>query len=221
MDVKNAFLHGNLKEEVYMRIPQGITSPSKTSAYRLHRSLYGLKQAPRAWFEKFKTTMCHLKFAQSSYDPSLFLRHTSTSIIVLLVYVDDIIIMGIDAEMIKTLQASLSNSFHIKDLGPLHYFLGLEIQQNSNGLFINRHKYTVDLIDLADLQSSSPVDTPLQIDLKLSKDDGTLLPDPHMYRRLVGSLVYLTIARPDISYAMNLVSQFMSAPKHLHLTAVK
>ena len=109
----------------------------------------------------------------------------------------------------------------MKDLGPLHYFLGLEVHQSQKGLFVNQHKYTSDLIELADLQDSSPVDTPVEVNLKLSKDDGDLLPDPHTYRRLVGSLVYLTITRPDISYAVNLVSQFMTAPRHLHLAAVK
>eukprot|EP00268_Persea_americana_P018667 TRINITY_DN193_c7_g2_i2.p1 TRINITY_DN193_c7_g2~~TRINITY_DN193_c7_g2_i2.p1 ORF type:complete len:155 (+),score=18.35 TRINITY_DN193_c7_g2_i2:1197-1661(+) len=123
--------------------------------------------------------------------------------------------------MIKSLQASLRDSFHMKDLGPLHYFLGLEIHQSPKGLFINQHNYAIDLIELADLDESSSVDTPLEVNLKLSKDDGDLLPDPHTYQRLVGSLVYLTITRPDIAYAVNLVSQFMTSPRHLHLTVVK
>ena len=139
----------------------------------------------------------------------------------LLVYVDDIIITGTDAGMIKSLQDFLRHYFHMKDLGPSHYFLGLEVHQSPKSLFVNQHKYTSDLIELADLHDSSPVDTPIEVNLKLSKDNGDLLPDPHTYRRLVGSLVYLTITRPDISYAVNLVSQFMTAPRHLHLTDVK
>ena len=95
--------------------------------------------------------------------------------------------------MIKSLQASLRDSFHMKDLGPLHYFLGLEVHQSPNGLFINQYKYAIVLIELADLNDSSSVDTPLEVNLKLSKDDGDFLPDPHTYRRLVDSLVYLTI----------------------------
>ena len=112
-------------------------------------------------------------------------------------YVDDIIITGTDDGMIKSIQASLRDSFHMKDLGPLHYFLGLEVHQSPKGLFLNQHKYTSDIIELADLHDSSPVDTPIKVNLKLSKDDGDLLPNPHTYRRLVGSLVYLTITRPD------------------------
>eukprot|EP00268_Persea_americana_P040628 TRINITY_DN40409_c0_g2_i1.p1 TRINITY_DN40409_c0_g2~~TRINITY_DN40409_c0_g2_i1.p1 ORF type:complete len:115 (+),score=12.36 TRINITY_DN40409_c0_g2_i1:50-394(+) len=99
--------------------------------------------------------------------------------------------------MIKSIQASLRDSFHMKDLGPLHYFLGLEVHQSPQGLFLNQHKYTSDIIELADLHDSSPVDTPIKVNLKLSKDDGDLLPNPHTYRRLVGSLVYLTITRTD------------------------
>ena len=101
MDVKNAFLHGNLKEKVYMRIPQGVTFPSKNYVCRLRKSLYGLKQAPRAWFETFQGRLCMSGFTQSPYNPSLFMHTTSTSITDLLVYVNDIIITGIDDSMIK------------------------------------------------------------------------------------------------------------------------
>eukprot|EP00268_Persea_americana_P059265 TRINITY_DN7252_c0_g2_i3.p1 TRINITY_DN7252_c0_g2~~TRINITY_DN7252_c0_g2_i3.p1 ORF type:complete len:904 (-),score=94.40 TRINITY_DN7252_c0_g2_i3:300-3011(-) len=221
MDVKNAFLHGDLKEEVYMRLPQGIPSSSKTDVARLRRSLYGLKQAPRAWFDKFRTTLLQLSFIQSPYDPSMFTLHSSRGSTILLVYVDDIIITGPHSDMIRQIQASLQDKFHMKDLGPLNYFLGLEVHQSKKGLFLHQHKYATDLVDLADLGDSSPVDTPLEVNVKLRQQDGDLLPDPTFYRRLVGSLVYLTITRPDLSYAVNLVSQFMTAPRHHHLAAVK
>ena len=131
MDVKNAFLHGDLKEDVYMRLPQGVSSIITGAVAKLRRSLYGLKQAPRAWFEKFQHALSHLGFHPSSYDPSMFLHHASTGITILLVYVDDIIITGTDADMIHQLQASLHESFHMKDLGPLNYFLGLEVHQSA------------------------------------------------------------------------------------------
>ncbi|XXG68680.1 hypothetical protein AAC387_Pa06g1711 [Persea americana] len=109
----------------------------------------------------------------------------------------------------------------MKDLGLLYYFLGLEVHQSPKCLFVNQYKYTSDLIELADLHDSSLVDMPIEVNLKLSKDDGDLLPDPRTYQHLVGSFVYLTITRPDTSYAVNLGSQFMTAPRRLHLTAVK
>ena len=108
-------------------------------------------------------------------------------------YVDNIIITGTDDGMIKAIQASLRDSFHMKDLGPLRYFLGLEVHQSSKCQFLNQHKYTSDLIELADFHESSSIDTPVEVNLKLSKHDGDLLPNLHTYKRLVGSLVYLTI----------------------------
>ena len=116
MEVKNAFLHGDLKKEVYIRIPQGVTSPSKNSVCRLRKSLYGLKQAPRALFETFRGRLCTSGFTQSPYDPSLFLHTTFIGITVLLVYVDDIIITGTDDSMIKSIQAALRDYFNMKDL---------------------------------------------------------------------------------------------------------
>ena len=139
----------------------------------------------------------------------------------LLIYVDNIVITGPNAQMIQDLQASLHQTFHMKDLGPLHYFLGLEVHQSPKCIVLNQHKYAVDLIDLTGLTSSAPVDKPVKLNVKLSKEEGDLLPDPTAYRQLVSSLIYLTITCPDISFAVNLMSQFMTAPLHLHLAAVR
>ena len=220
MDVKSVFLHGNLKEAIYMRPPPGLSTAAH-DVCRLKRSLYGLKQAPRAWFDKFRTTLLDLSFVQSQYDPSLFWRKTPVGIVTLLVYVDDILITGTDIGTIQQLKDSLHASFHMKDLGSVAYFLGLEFHRNNKGIFVNQHQYLRDIIELADLQNSAPVDTPMEVNVKYRKDEGDLLQNPTLYRRLVGSLVYLTITRPDISFAVNLVSQFMSSPRHLHMAAVK
>lgn len=158
---------------------------------------------------------------QSQYDPSLFLYKTSHGLVILLVYVDDILITGTDMDKIQHLKASLHTSFHMKDLGSLAYFLGLEIHRSCKGIFVNQHKYLNDILTLAGLQHTTPVATPMEVNVKYRKDEGELLQDPTMYRRLVGSLVYLTITRPDISFAVNLLSQFMASPRHLHLAAAK
>ena len=220
MDVKNAFLHGDIQEEIYMKLPSGMTTSSPHDVCKLRLSLYGLKQAHRAWFEKFRSTLLSFSFIQSQYDSSLFL-HTSTSgIVILLVYVDDIIITGTDCGLITKLQQRLHATFHMKDLGQLTYFLGLEVHYRSHGLFVNQHKYIQDLITLAGLEDTSSVDTPMEVNVKYRKDEGDLLEEPTLYRRLVGSLIYLTTTRPDISYVVHQVSQFMSSPRHLHLAAV-
>ena len=119
MDVKNAFLHGDLKEEIYMVLPPGLSSSSSLDVCKLKRSLYGLKQSPRAWFDKFRSTLLQFSFKQSQYDSSLFLCKTSTGIVILLIYVDDIVITGTDSVLIARLQQHLQASFHMKDLGPL------------------------------------------------------------------------------------------------------
>jgi hypothetical protein len=220
MDVKNAFLHGDLTEDIYMTPPQGLFSSSK-GVCKLKRSLYGLKQAPRAWYEKFRSTLLGFSFSQSQYDSSLFIHSTSTGIVMLLLYVDDMVITGSDNASIQRLKEQLHVSFHMKDLGNLHYFLGLEVHSTSKGIFLHQHKYATDLISMAGLQSANPVDTPLEVNVKYHRDDGDLLPDPLLYRQLVGSLNYLTITRPDISFAVQQVSQFMHSPRHLHLAAVR
>jgi len=162
MDVKNDFLHSDLKEDIYMTPPQGLFSSSSFAVCKLKRSLYGLKQAPRAWFEKFRSTLLRLSFVQSQYDSSLFLCKTPASLVLVLVYVNDIVITGTDSNLIAHLKQNLQASFHMKDFGPFTYFLGLEVHTDSLGIFLNQHKYTQDLISLADLQDSPLVDTHLR-----------------------------------------------------------
>ena len=199
MDMMNVFLHGDLQEEIHRKLPSGMTTSSPQDVCKLRRSLYGLKQAPNTWFEKFRSTLLFFSFTQSQYDSSLFL-HTSTSgIVILLVYVDDIIVTGIDCGLITKLQQLLHATFHMKDLGQLTYFLGLEVHYRSHGLFVNQHKYIQDLITLASLEDTSSVDTPMEVNVKYRKDERDLLDEPTLYRRLVGSLIYLTTTRPDTS----------------------
>jgi hypothetical protein len=125
MDVKNAFLHGDFKEDIYMTSPPGLFSSLSSDVCKLKQSLYSLKQAPQAWFEKFRSTLLHFSFVQSQYDSSLFLCKTSTGLVLLLVYVDDIVITDTDSTLIAHLKQNLRASFHMKDLGPFTYFLSL------------------------------------------------------------------------------------------------
>lgn len=221
MDVKNVFLHGDLQEEIYMKLPSGITNSTPHDVCKLKRSLYGLKQASRSWFEKFRSTILSFSFTQSQYDSFLFFHTSVSGIVLLLVYVDDIIITGTDYSLITKLQQLLHTTFHMKDLEQLTYFLGLEVHHRASGIFVNQHKYIQDLITLAGLEDTSSVDTLMEVNVKYRKDEEDLLDDPTLYRRLVGSLIYLTTTRPDISYAVHQVSQFMTSPQHLHLAAIR
>ena len=139
----------------------------------------------------------------------------------LLVYVDDIVITGTNTALIFQLQERLQSSFHMKDLGPRQYFLGLEVHFTTTSIFLHQHKYIQELISLAGLQEGRSVDTPLEVNVKYRRDDGDFLSNPALYRQLVGSLNYLTITRPDISFVVQQVSQFMKAPTHLHLVVVR
>jgi hypothetical protein len=189
-----------------MKLLSGITTSSPYNVYKLKRSLYGLKQAPRAWFEKFPSTLLSFSFTQSQYDPSLFLHTSASRIVLLLVYVDDIIITSTDYGLITKLQQQLHVTFHMKDLGQLTYFLGLEVHHRPNGIFVNQHKYIQDLIILVGLEDTFSVDTPMKLNVKYRKDEGDLLNDPTLYRSLVGSLIYLTTTPPYISYVFHEVS---------------
>ncbi|WKA08959.1 hypothetical protein VitviT2T_026639 [Vitis vinifera] len=219
MDVKNAFLNGDLSEEVYMQPPPGLSIESNKVCH-LRRALYGLKQAPRAWFAKFSSTIFRLGYTASPYNSALFLRRTDKGTILLLLYVDDMIITGDDLSGIQELKDFLSQQFEMKDLGHLSYFLGLEITHSTDGLYITQAKYASNLLSQAGLTDSKTVDTPVELNAHLTPLGGKPLSNPSLYRRLVGSLVYLTVTRPDISYAVHQVSQYLSAPRSTHYAAV-
>ncbi|CAL1408191.1 unnamed protein product [Linum trigynum] len=220
LDVKNAFLHGDLDEVIYMERPPGYRVGTPGQVCLLHRSLYGLKQAPRAWFEKFQSKLVELGFNQSLNDPSLFTQTSSRGIVVLLLYVDDMIITGSDSVGIRRLKEGLQAAFSIKDLGELSYFLGLEVSRSAKGILLCQRKYIIDLLHDHNFENCNPVSTPMELNLKLSRESGELLKDGSQYRSIVGSLIYLAATRPDISYAVQLVSQFMSNPCVDHLAAV-
>jgi len=219
MDVKNAFLNGDLSEEVYMQPPPGLSSPPN-KVCRLRRALYGLKQAPWAWFAKFSANVSRLGYSISSYDSALFIRRTDRGIILLLLYVDDMIITGDDSIGILELKQFLSQHFEMKDLGNLSYFLGLEISSSSNGFYLTQTKYISDLLLQANLTECKIIDTPTELNAHLNLQDDESFCDPTLYRHLVGSFVYLTVTRPDISYVVHQVSQFMATPRSTHFSAV-
>jgi hypothetical protein len=219
MDVKNAFLNGDLTEEVYMQAPPGyLVCPDKVCLLR--RALYGLKQAPRAWFAKFSSIVHQFGFSSSSHDTALFICLSDKGMILLLLYVDDMIITGDDHSGISDFKLFLHQQFEMKDLGHLSYFLGLEVSSDSIGYYLSQAKYASDLLSRAGLTDTKIVSTPLEMTARLTPLDGTPLSDATLYRQLVGSLVYLTVTRPDIAHAVHLVSQFLSAPHSTHYAAV-
>uniref|UniRef100_A0A2N9F095 Reverse transcriptase Ty1/copia-type domain-containing protein n=1 Tax=Fagus sylvatica TaxID=28930 RepID=A0A2N9F095_FAGSY len=207
LDVNNAFLHGDLDEEVYMTPPPGYCPKGETRVCRLRKSLYGLKQASRNWFFKLTTVLLDAGFTQSQADHSLFTLVSTSSITIVLVYVDDILVAGNDLSQIETFKHALSTNFKTKDLGPLKYFLGLEVARSPKGIFLNQRKYALDILNDSGQLGARTASFPMEQNLKLTNQDGALLSDPSTYRRLVGRLIYLTITRPDIVFAVNILSQ--------------
>ena len=222
LDVKNAFLHGILHEEVYMAQPPGFTDAHNSHLVcRLHKSIYGLKQAPRAWNDRFTEFLSSLGFQHTYSDSSIFVKHAAAGSVILLVYVDDIIITGSHTAAITQTIESLTTEFEIKDLGALHFFLGIQISCDQNGLFLSQSQYVHDLLVKTDMLDAKACDTPCLPYQRLFKDDGVPFDDPKLYRSIVGALLYLTFTRPDIAFSVHQVCQFMQIPMVAHFIAVK
>lgn len=222
MDVHNAFLHGDLHEEVYMKIPQGFRSPNETRVCRLRKSLYGLKQAPRCWFAKLKDALINYGFTQTRSDYTLFVYFKRGVSIRLLAYVDDLIISGSSPADIKLLKDYLSVCFHMKDLGFLKYFLGIEVARSAAGFYLCQRKYATDIVTEMGLLGCKPAGSPMDQNHQLGRVKGPVIAEPERYRRLVGRLIYLAATRPDLTYSVHILSQFMQAPMEEHwLAALK
>jgi hypothetical protein len=214
-DVKNVFLNGELCEDVYMHPPPGY-SVHECMVCHLCCSLYGLKQAPRAWFQRFAFVVTAADFSACAHDLALFVHVSPCGRALLLLYVDGMIITGDDPEYIAFVKARLSDQFLMSDLGPLRYFLGIEISSTPERFFLSQEKYIQDLLDRASLINYRIAETPMELNVHLMSTDGEPLEDPTRYHHIIGSLVYLGVTRPDISYSVYILSQFISAPTHIH-----
>jgi histone deacetylase 1/2 len=223
VDVSNAFLHGFLEEDMYMQQPPGFEdSRYPQHVCKLQRALYGLKQSPRAWYARLSDKLHSLGFVSSKADTSLFIFTHGRVTIYMLVYVDDIVIAGSSTPAVDRLVQTLAQTFPIKDLGRLEYFLGIEASYTSAGMRLTQHKYALDLLHRAHMEGSRAVTTPMSTSDMLSRHTGDVLAadDASSYRSLVGGLQYLTLTRPDISFAVNKVCQFLAAPTTAHYEAV-
>ncbi|XP_023763032.2 uncharacterized mitochondrial protein AtMg00810-like [Lactuca sativa] len=204
-----------------MEQPPGFANPQFPDYVCHHKkALYVLKQAPRAWFQRLSMFLLQQGFRCSHSDSSLFVFHKNSCILYLVVYVDDIILIGNDETSIKNFITRLHTEFSIKDMGTLNYFLGLEVAYTPDGLFLNQSKYAHDILTRASLLDSKPVATPLSTNHTFFSTS-TPYSDPTHYRLLVGALQYFTITRPDLSYAVNQARQFLHAPTIDHFQMVK
>ncbi|CAL9218493.1 unnamed protein product [Arabidopsis halleri] len=185
LDVKNAFLQGDLEETVYMHQPPGFVDKSKPNyVCKLNKAIYGLKQAPRAWNSKFSSFLKLMGFVQSKADTSLFIFRNGRDFAYLLLYVDDIILTASTTTLLQRVIAKLKTAFPMTDMGRLHHFLGIKAEFNNKGLFLSQSKYAEDVIARAGMTECKPLATPVDLKSKLSIHDGDLLKDPTFYRQL-------------------------------------
>ncbi|KAI3735041.1 hypothetical protein L6452_14528 [Arctium lappa] len=222
LDVKNAFLHGELNETVFMHQPPGFHNPSYPGyVCKLQKSLYGLKQAPRAWYQRFAKYLIHLGFVCSKSDTSLFIYKHDHEIAYLLLYVDDIVLTTSSPALKRQIIGALKSEFDMTDLGPLTYFLGISVTRTTNTMFLSQRKYTEAIIKWVNMENCKPVATPVDTNSNLSLSAGKPVEDPSLYRSLAGALQYLTFTCPDISYAVQQICLFMHAPREPHFQVLK
>jgi len=207
MDVKTAFLNEVIEEEVYIEQPKGFEIFSSDShVCRLKRALYGLKQAPRAWYTWIDSYFTGLGFSKSEADPNLYKIVMEGKLLIIVLYVDDLILTG-DELLILSCKEDLAREFEMRDLGLPNYFLGLEIWQDNDGLFVSHGKYAREILEKFNMHGCKPVDSPLPGGWRKEDATSTEVVDATIYRQLVGSLMYLVNTRPDICYAIKLLSK--------------
>ncbi|GAU31045.1 hypothetical protein TSUD_214810 [Trifolium subterraneum] len=222
LDVKSAFLHGELIENVYIEQPLGYQKEGKNKVYKLRKALYGLKQAPRAWYSKIETYFAQAKFTKCPYEPTLFVKQdTEGRMLIVSLYVDDLIYTRNDEKMFNDFKKSMKSKFAMTDLGKMRYFLGVEVKQADNGILVYQQKYAQDILSTFGMEICNTVCSLIVPGNKLIKDEGGKLVDATEYRQMIGSLMYLLATRPDLTFSVCLIARYMERPTKLHLAAAK
>ena len=222
MDVKSAFLNGFIKEEVYVEQPPGFEDFSYPNhIFKLKKALYGLKQAPRSWYERLSSFLTSNDFSRGKIDSTLFIKKVKEHILLVQVYVDDIIFGSTDNSLCVEFAKIMQGEFEMSMMGELTFFLGLQIKQLKDGIFISQTKYCKEILKKFGMDTSKEANTPMGTSCYLDKDESGLEVNQSMYRGMIGSLLYLTASRPDIMHSVCVCARFQACPKESHLIAVK
>lgn len=207
LDVKSAFLHGELKEDVYISQPEGfIISGEEEKVYKQKKALYGLKQAPRAWFSRIEAYFLRENFERCPSEHTLFTKSKEGKFIIVSLYVDDLIFSGNDKSFCDEFKNSMMLEFEMTDLWKMKYFLGVEVKQSQDGIFICQRKYAKEVLVRFGMEESNSVKNPIVPGTKLHKDEGGERVDETLFKQLVGCLMYLTVTRPDLMFGVCLLS---------------
>nr|GEX22993.1 retrovirus-related Pol polyprotein from transposon TNT 1-94 [Tanacetum cinerariifolium] len=203
MDVKIAFLNGNMRDEVYVSQPYGFVDPDNPNhVYKLKKALYGLKQAPRAWYDMLSSFLISQDFSKVSVDPTMFIRKDSKELLLVQIYVDDIIFAASTPEFCDLFAKIMYSKFKMSMMGKILFFIGLQISQSLRGIFINQSKYALESLKKYGFDSCDPVDTSMVENSKLDEDKEGKTVDPLHYRGMIGTLLYLIASRPDLQFAI-------------------
>ena len=222
MDVKSAFLNGVLEEEVYIQQPSGYeVKGHEDKVLKLKKALYGLKQAPRAWNNRIDKYFKENGFTKCPHEHALYIKFKDGDVLIVCLYVDDLIFTGNNPSFFEEFKKAMAKEFEMTDIGLMAYYLGIEVKQNEDGIFISQESYAREILKKFKLDDCNPISTPVECGVKLSKHDEAEKVDPTLFKSLVGSLRYLTCTRPDILYAVGLVSRYMENPITTHFKAAK
>lgn len=222
LDVKSAFLHGDLKEEVYVSQPTGFSVKGKENLiYRLRKALYGLRQAPRAWNVKLDQSLKGLGFTRCAQEQAIYKVHKSNLILIVGVYVDDLIVTGSSEKGILEFKKRMKQLFDMSELGLLSYYLGIEVHQGKNNIMLSQQGYARKILKLAGMEECNSSKYPMEAKLKLTKDEQGESVNATNYRKLVGRLRYLVHTRPDLNFSIGDVSRYMQNLKQSHYATIK
>ncbi|GKE53866.1 putative ribonuclease H-like domain-containing protein, partial [Tanacetum coccineum] len=222
MDVKSAFLYGTIKEEVYVTQPPGFKDPDHPyKVYKVIKALYGLHQAPRAWYEILANYLLGNGFKRGKIDQTLFIKKQKGYMLLVQVYVNDIIFGSTNKDLCTGFEKLMKDKFQMSSMGELTFFLGLQVQQKEDGIFINQDKYVAKILKKFSCTDVKSASTHIDLEKPLVKDGDVDDVDVHLYRSMIGSLMYLIASRPDTMFAVCACARFQVTPKILHLLAVK
>lgn len=172
LDVKTAFLHGELKETVYVTQPEGFEKKgSEDKVYKLNKALYGLRQAPRAWNNKLNHILLELQFTKCSKEPSVYRKEVKGHLLIIEVYVDDLFVTGTNLGIINKFKQEMASTFEMSDLGKLTYYLGIEVNQHQEGIVLNQTRYALKILEEAGMRDCNSANIPMEVGLKLSKSE--------------------------------------------------
>ncbi|GJT31803.1 uncharacterized mitochondrial protein-like protein [Tanacetum coccineum] len=222
MDVKSAFLYGKIEEEVYVCQPPGFEDPDfPNRVYKVKKALYGLHQAPRAWYKTLSTYLLDNGFQRGKIDKTLFIKRHKGDILLVQVYVDDIIFGSTKRELCIAFEKLMHEKFQMSSMGELTFFLGLQVKQKKDGIFISQDKYVEEILKKFRFTEVKTASTPMETQKPLLKDEDGEEVDVNMYRSMIGSLMYLTSSIPDIMFVVYACARYQVNLKVSHLHVIK